>query len=234
MGWFGRKGLEVSPGGSVIQRYPDKDFMKPRIGFSPAPMDGFVAERESVYQRLFGEPAGVSHEMLPQVPHIDVYTCYRRSKDGSSTCVLVTGGMSDAPMTTPDESNFPRRVELILYCKEPKPEYIATLRWLAHFPHNQSTWLGMGHTIPNGIPPQPFWGSAVLDTILLLPPIVQKDAALPQHLKIAGEPVEFLWVVPISTAECTLKLDKGVEAILDLFSIHRHPHVFDPRRKSYV
>jgi len=234
MSWFGGNDPEVSPGGSVIRRYPDKDFMKPRIGFSAEPTDGFIAAREEVYGRLFGESAGVSHEMLPQVPHIDVYTYFRRSKDGSDTCVLVTGGMSDAPMSTPRGNDFPRRVELILYCREPKPVYVATLRWLAHFPHNQGTWLGMGHTIPNGAPPEPFWGSGVLDTILLLPTIVQKDAALPEQLKIAGEPVHFLWVVPISTPECNLKLEKGVEAILDLFTIHRHPHVFDPNRASYV
>jgi hypothetical protein len=59
-----------------------------------------------------------------------------------------------------------KRVELICYCSEPKEEYIKTLRWLAHFPHTYKTWVGSGHTIPNGNPPGPFWGSDCLDTIL--------------------------------------------------------------------
>lgn len=234
MSWFGRNKPETSPGGSVIQRYPEKDFMKPRLGFSAEPTDHLIEARQTVYGRLFGETTNISHEMIPQVPHIDVYTYFRLAKDGSRTCVLATGGMSDVPMHTPRGSDFPRRVELILYCTEPKPDYIQTLRWLAHFPHNQKMWLGVGHTVPNGDPPQPFWGSSILDTILLMPTIVQRDAALPEQLNIAGDPVHFLWAVPLTTPECKLKLEKGVEAIYDLFNANRHPHVFNPARASYV
>jgi len=73
-----------------------------------------------------------------------------------------------------------------------------------------------------------------LDTLLFMPPIVKKDQTLPSELQLGGEPVHLLWVVPLTTAECNLKLEKGFEAILDLFQRHRHPHVFDPLRKSYV
>ena len=234
MSGFAGKDPETSAGGSIIQRYPAKDFMEPPTGCSAEPTDGFVKAREDVYRRLFGETAVISHEMLPQVPHIDVYTYCPRAQDGCNTWVLVTGGMSDAEMRVPRGANFPRRVELIFYCAERKPEYIETMRWLAHFPHNQKTWVGIGHTIPNGDPPVPFWGSNVLDTILLLPTIVERDAALSEQLTIGGDPVQFLWLVPLTTPECKLKLEKGVGAILDLFSEKRHPHVFDPRRASYV
>lgn len=234
MNWFGWKKPETSPGGSVIERHAAKDFMKPRLGFSDGSTDGNTEAREGVYRELFGETAEVSHELVPQIPHIDVYSYRRRSKDGSENCVLVTGGMSDIAMRTPRGADVPRRVELILYCTEPKPEYIETLRWVAHFPHNQKTWIGMGHTIPNGNPPGPIWGSDVLDTILLLSTVVQADAALPEKLSIAGDPVDFLWVVPLTTAECNLKLEKGVGAILRIFDQHRHPHVFNPDRPSYV
>jgi len=53
------------------------------------------------------------------------------------------------------------------------------MRWLAHFAHDQRTWVGAGHTVPNGNPPVPFWGSPILDTILFVPPIVKRDATLP-------------------------------------------------------
>lgn len=148
---------------------------------------------------------------------------------------LVTGGMSDMEMTMPrGAKEVPRRVELIFYCAEPRDEYIATLRWVAHFPHDSKSWLGHGHTMPNGNPPAPFWGSTELDTLLFMPPIVTKDQTLPDELQLGGEPVHFLWVVPLTAAECNLKLEKGFDAILDLFEQHRHPHVFDPKRKSYV
>jgi hypothetical protein len=142
--------------------------------------------------------------------------------------------MSDLGMRLPARTDASRRVELILYCAEPKPEYVATMRWLAHFPHDQKTWVGEGHTIPNGQPPAPFWGSSVLDTVLLMPTIVNRDATLPKELVLDGDAVHFLWVVPLTSAECRLKLAKGFDAILDLFEKHRHPHVFDPSRKSYV
>lgn len=88
--------------------------------------------------------------------------------------------------------------------------------------------------MPNGNPPEPFWGSAELDTFFFLPPIVKKDQALPSELNLGGEPVHFLWVVPLTTAECNFKLTSGFDAMLDLFQQNRHPHVFDPNRKSYV
>jgi len=137
-------------------------------------------------------------------------------------------------MNVPRGADVPRRVELIFYCAGPQQQYIDTMRWLAHFPHNQRTWIGSGHTIPNGDPPAPFWGSDTLDTVLLMPTIVKNDAALPEELRLDGDPVAFLWVVPLTSAECKLKLEKGFAAILDLFAQHRHPHVFDPKRRSYV
>jgi hypothetical protein len=142
--------------------------------------------------------------------------------------------MSDVAMNIPAGANVPRRVELIFYCSEPSPEYVETLRWLAHFPHDQKTWIGSGHTIPNGNPPAPLWGSSVLDTILLLPSVVQRDRTLREELVLEGDPVHFLWVVPLTAAECKLKLDRGTDAILELFEKHKHPHVFDPNRVSYV
>src|SRR5690242_10027097 len=137
-------------------------------------------------------------------------------------------------MKIPRGAEVPRRVELIFYCTEPKDEYIQTLRWAAHFPHDYKTCLSYGHTIPNGNPPAPFWGSRVLDTLLFMPSIVTKDEALADELQLAGDPVHFLWVVPISSRECNLKLQRGFGAIMDLFDQHKHPHVFDPSRQSYV
>lgn len=127
-----------------------------------------------VYERFFGKPLSVSHELLPVIPHIDVYT-FKRSQADKEVYSLVTGGMSDLEMTLPRgaDRDVPRRAELIFYCSEPREEYIATLRWVAHFPHNSKSWLGHGHTMPNGDPPAPFWGSTELDTLFFLPPIVK-------------------------------------------------------------
>jgi Suppressor of fused protein (SUFU) len=196
---------------------------------------GFAQAREAVYEQRFGKPLSVSHELLPLVPHVDVYT-FKRTLVDKEVYSLVTSGMSDLKMTLPPgaDKGVPRRVELIFYCSEPRDEYVATLRWVAHFPHDSKSWLGDGHTIPNGDPPAPFWGSTELDTLFFLPPIVKKDQTLASELSLDGDPVHFLWVVPLTTAECNVKLKRGSDAILNLFQKNRHPWVFDPYRKSYV
>jgi len=164
---------------------------------------------------------------FPLVPHVDVYI-FQRKRGDQIVYSLVTGGMSDLEMTLPRRAvDVPRRVE-------PREEYISTLRWVAHFPHGSKSWLGHGHTMPNGNPPAPFWGSTILDTLFFLPPIVTRDQTFPGLLQLDGRPVHFLWLVPLTTPECNFKLESGFEAMLDLFQRRKHPHVFDPNRPSYV
>jgi len=228
MSWFGK---EKSPDGTNIIRH---NAVERKFGFTEKSTAGFAQKREAAYEKLFGKALRVSHEVIPQVPHIDVYI-FQRSRGDQIEYSLVTGGMSDLKMTLPRRAkDVPRRVELIFYCAEPRDEYISTLRWIAHFPHDSKSWLGYGHTMPNGAPPAPFWGSTELDTLLFMPPIVMEDQNLPDQLQLGAEPVHFLWVVPLTTPGCNLKLEKGFDVILGLFEQHRHPHVFDPHRKSYV
>jgi len=230
---FGRKKRETSPGGSVVLRYECDGQREAAVQQEFRADDASM--REAVYDRFFGTCETVYHEVLPKVPHIDVYV-YPAGQKGRNFCTLVTGGMSDLPMHFPAEAagKVPRRVELIFYCAEPKPVYLEGLRWLAAFPHSYRTWVGSGHTVPNGDPPEPMWGSNVLNTALLMPTIVKPDNTLQNELCIEGDAVEFLWVVPLSQGECDLKLAKGFNAILDLFQHHRHPHIFNADRRSYV
>ena len=228
MSWFNKK---KAPDGTNIVRH---EKIEAEIGLTPGTA-GFAGARESVYERLFGKALSVSHEVLPLIPHIDVYT-FKRTQGEKDVYSLVTGGMSDLAMKLPRSAaaEVPRRVELIFYCSEPRAEYISTLHQAAHFPHAAKSWLGHGHTMPNGNPPEPLWGSKDLDTLFFLPPIVKKDQALPSELILGGEPVHFLWVVPLTTAECNFKLARGFGAIMDLFQQNQHPYVFDPQRRSYV
>jgi hypothetical protein len=228
MSWFGKK----APDGTEIIRHGRAEG---QLGIGEVPADEFRRVREAAYEKLFGKALSVSHEVLPQIPHVDVYT-FRRAREGQAVYSLVTGGMSDLRMALPARAaaDVPRRVELIFYCTEPRSEYIDTLRWVAHFPHESKSWLGHGHTMPNGNPPAPFWGTPELDTLFFLPPLVKKDQSLPSELLLEGDPVHFFWIVPLTTAECDFKLKNGFEAMMKLFQQHRHPHVFDPHRKSYI
>jgi hypothetical protein len=143
-----------TPDGTSVIRH---DTAETRLGVTPH-AGRYRKARESAYAQLFGEALNVSHELLPLVPHIDVYI-FQRKRGDQIVYSLVTGGMSDLEMTLPRSAvDVPRRVELIFYCTEPREEYISTLRWVAHFPHGNKSWLGHGHTMPNGNPPAPFWG----------------------------------------------------------------------------
>lgn len=239
MGIFDRfeKGQkETTAGGSVVHRYSEAAWKKTPFGPPGESAIRFGKQRDEAYQRHFGEAKSVSHEVLPLIPHIDVMEYHRTVElngADSQICVLVTSGMSDLAMKVPPKADA-RRIELILYCSEPKQEYIDTMRWLAHFPHDQKAWIGAFHTIPNGNPPRPMWGSDVLDTIFLLPTLVKKDAALHEALILDGDEVHLIWIVPITTAECNLKLAEGSNALLELFSQRKHPYIFNPGRRSYV
>lgn len=138
--WFGKK---KAPDGTNIIRHEKIERQMGSMGEDAA---GFIRTREAAYERMCGKPESVSHEVLPQIPHIDVYTIKRilkRPSGDETFYVLMTGGMSDLPMTLPKiAKNVARRVELIFYCAEPREEYIATLRWVAHFPHDTKSWLG--------------------------------------------------------------------------------------------
>lgn len=67
------------------------DEVQPQFGVA-AGTEGFRATREAAYEQIFGQPLSVSHELLPLVPHIDVYT-FQRKRGDQIEYSLVTGGI---------------------------------------------------------------------------------------------------------------------------------------------
>jgi hypothetical protein len=221
-----------SKGGSRLLKYGGQEFDQPEFGFADESNAIAVEERERVYEQVFGASDFVYHEMVPFVPHVDIYRF--PPTDGRPFFTFVTGGMSDLRMSSPEElgPGF-RRVELVFYTSEARPEYPELLRRLAHFPHDNRTWIHWGHTMPNGTPPEPLPGTA-LDCFLFMPSILQPDFGLGDRLAWRDEPVHLVWCVPITTAECNLKLEQGADALYDLFDQRNHPLVFSGARESYV
>lgn len=143
--------------------------------------------------------------------------------------------MSDLPMNAPSVLGADyRRAELVFYSKENRDDYPELLRRLAHFMHDNCTWLHWGHTMPNGQRPESLFDTERLDTLFFMPSIVKPDSTLGDRLKIDAEPVQLIWCVPITTAECQLKLDDGTDALCDLFDANDHPFAFSGDRQSYV
>ena len=235
--WFKRKSapktIGESKGGSRLIKYGDDETPKPEMGMLEESTLEYIEERELIYDQFFGESDTVLHELIPLIPHIDVYRFPPNSERNFYT--FVTGGMSDLPMNSPSDVGVDyRRAEIIFYSTENRDEYPELLRFLAHFVHDNNTWLHWGHTMPNGQPPEPLFGTEDLDTLLFMPTIVDPDSSLSDKLQIESDPVNLLWCVPITTAECQLKLDEGSDALYDLFDANEHPFAFDGDRQSYV
>lgn len=131
--------------------------MERKFGF-PDDVAGPAPSRQAAYGRLFGETQSVSHELIPQVPHINVHTC--RRKQGRKVRVLACCWWDERPADyeAMGAEQEPRRVELIFYCycAEPRDDYIKALWWLPHFPHDSKSWLGSGYNDAKQESTEPF------------------------------------------------------------------------------
>ncbi len=178
----------------------------------------------------FGKPAE-TREIASDYLTFRVHR-FERKTETEPVHMFVTAGMSDERMKVPREAGAARaRAELVFYASDAEPEYWAWLSWLAQFPFIDSTWLGFGHTVDNT---KPLFAGSELRYFLFLETLVLGDRTLFETIKIESDPVNFLWVVPISTKEKELKAGKGVGALLDVLDAKRHPWLFSGDRKSYL
>jgi hypothetical protein len=169
--------------------------------------------------------------MLSSLIHVDVHVIPPRPDRDVWT--LFTTGMSDRPMSTEPGFEDHRFAELILVLPSswkidqlrvtPPPadadHWYWPIRWLkslARFPHEHKTWLGQGHTLPNGDPPQPFVSDTELCAWLLLPPI-NVPAEARQIALADGRRVHLYMMHALYLNELSLKLGKGTNALLDAF-----------------
>jgi hypothetical protein len=169
--------------------------------------------------------ADVYHEILSDIVHVDVY--HVAPSDDRPWHSLVSGGMSDLPMSVPDGVHGLAHLELMVSLPPHWPlnqesfeneDTYWPIRWLkilARFPHENPTWLGNGHTIPNGDPPEPFAPGTKLCCWLLAPSITAPEGF--GHLTITKKTITFLAMVPLYREEMEFKLKHGCDALLEKF-----------------
>lgn len=216
---------ETSGSGAPIYRHHRRT--KP---YQPAEGDpeSIDAIRRHIAEHL-GEPAFVLHEVVSDLVHIDVHVVPPRP--GRDFFTLVTSGMSDLPMNTPGQLASQRFAELLICLPPDWPlptdgriegsaledeRHYWPIRWLkalARLPHEYSTWLGPGHTVPNGDPPAPYVDGTDLCCLLVMAPACLEPEAW--TLKRPGHAVHFFALWPLHRAEMELKLEQGLEALLD-------------------
>jgi len=237
----GPKADSVSPGGSPIYRYQEQDH-----GLrAPKAYGTYAQEVEEYFEQCFSDRESfVYHELVSDLVHVDVHIL--RPTEDAPFYVLYTTGMSDLPMTLPQEISDRedlKYAELYLFLpgnwdlgKEgqlgenlPYEQFwpIQMLKFFARFPHEYQTWLGFGHTIPNGPDYAPLcngvgFGGVVLSAFSHIEPVKTKD----------GKEINLYLMIPAYKQEIEYKLKYGMEGLEKRFAEGKLPLVLDIHRSN--
>jgi predicted Zn finger-like uncharacterized protein len=228
---------EYSESGMPIYRHGHR-----QKAFTPVTGDTESIEAISGHvEAHLGPVAGVFHELVSDLVHIDVHMV--GPSDDRPFHTLVTSGMSDLPMTVPEGADEWRYAELLLSLPPSWPlteeafrderNYwpVRLLKVLARLPHEYNTWLGWGHTVPRGDPPQPFAPNTPLCCALLVQPLLVPDEFVQLRMP-DGRTVHFYGVVPVYRQEMEFKLKHGTEALLERFAEAEVCELLDARREN--
>jgi hypothetical protein len=230
---------ELSPSGDRVIRYDE------RVPKEFTPVGGNTESIEHVSDHLekqVGKIEMVFHEIISDLIHIDVH--WVKPSEKFPFHVLVTSGMSDLPMNAPEGAEDEKFVELCILLpphwpmgneqeeefKEEKNYWpVRWLKMIARFPHQYETWVGNGHSIPNGQAAEPFAENTKLGCIMLMPSV-----SLPKEffeLRVHAEKtIRFYCLYPLYKEEMDYKLNKGLDALLDKMDKHHISDVVDINR----
>jgi hypothetical protein len=221
---------ETSGSGAPIHRHTERA-TEPEAAVGD---EALVDEITAHVERHLGPVPTVNHELVSVDVHVDVLHVPPREERPCHT--LVTCGMSAKPMAAPDPAL--ERAELLLVlppswdlADEREQWPIGVLRFLSHMPHEYATWLGEGHTVPNGDPPEPYARGTKLCGAMLVEPTLVPDGF--EVLERADGPVRFYGVALLHADEMELKLAEGADALLALLDATRDvPETLRPDRPS--
>jgi tetratricopeptide (TPR) repeat protein len=176
---------------------------------------------EDHIKQYFGIYESVYHEIASPDIHVDIAVI--KPCPEHDYYILVTIGMGARPMNVPNETENPglERAELMI-CLPPDWQFdnlederwYWPLRWLkiiARLPIEEDSWVGWGHTIPNG---RPFAGNTELSTIMLLNPGAFNRRSFECKLP-GGGIVNFYQMIPLYEEEVQFKIKNSAEILLD-------------------
>jgi hypothetical protein len=227
---------ETSPSGSPIYRHQPRE----RSFELPEHSCRNLEDIEAHIEKHIGKIEWVFHELVSDLVHLDVL--FVKATKERPYHVLVTSGVSDEAMNVPKGMENFARAELLIALPEDWPLTQADFKdganywpvfWLkqiGRLPHDYNTWIGWGHTIPNGDPPQPIENTSF--TGVVLEPPFWLPAEFFQLTTQAGDLVSFYDLVPLYFEEMQLKLKLGVEELEKRFERAEIGFVLDPHRPN--
>jgi len=250
---------QTDPGGfalgeSHITRQVEKAAM-PTLFPTPT---RFLNQISRHLDRTIGPSPMVFHEIVSTDIHLDLHIVPpqpgRPTPDhphGRNFYTIVTSGMSTRPMTLPSgaDPECPRYAELMITLPahwpglRPDGTFVQEdmqdennwwpIRWLkmiARLPHEHATYVGAGHTMPNGPQGEPFSVSTHLGCMLAQPSVLDPKAdRLVVHDDLT---IAFLALWPIYPEEMALKLHQGADALMDRFHRAGITDLINPQRKN--
>lgn len=174
---------------------------------------------EAHIDKFFGHSDHVFHEIASPDIHVDIFIVEPTAERNYYT--LVTSGMGAHRMNVPKELAEYKleRAEIVVYLpadwniSDHEEKNYWPLRWLkilARLPLEEDSWLGWGHSVPNG---KPFAENTQLSSVLLInPENVEEGAAV--CLLPNGEEVNFYQMIPLYEEEVNFKIQNGAETLL--------------------
>lgn len=207
----------------------------------------YSREIEKHFNELFpGRRSSVFREILSEQMDIDVHIMHPTEQ--SPFYIMFTTGMSNLPMTLPEHLKMQKdleRAELFMFLplewnlgeigqvsadlpyEQNWP--IQIVKYLANFPHEHRTWLGWGHTIPNGADYQPIIEGSGMGGVVLL----ELDQRMSPMKTGNGTEIHLYMVAPAYREEIEYKLEHGMSALSELFAKKELSLVIDLYRENY-
>lgn len=199
-----------------------------------------LADIEAHLEKYIGPVESVLHELVSERIHLDLLLI-PPGKDRPFH-VIVTSGMSDLPMQVPEDMHEFARAELMMELPADWPisqeafrdeSNYWPFRWLkqvGRLPHEFDTWVGWGHSIPNGDPAEKI-ANTNFTGVCLAPPY-WLDAEFFQLKASSGDTVCFYDLVPVYADEMQLKLDEGFGALEERLELEDIGFVLDIERRN--
>ncbi|MEL1243622.1 suppressor of fused domain protein [Flavobacterium sp. DGU11] len=232
-----RKPDEYSEAGNPIYKYEPLDREIEAVSGDPNVIEYIDAHLEQFFN---DEDVTVFHEIISDKVHVDIYMI--RGGEQRDYNILMTSGMSSLPMNVPEGREdlayaevvalLPKDWPLTQEAFENEDNYwpIRQLKTLARFPHLYGTWVGEGHTIANGNPPQRMSPNCAFEGVILLPGFV-----LPEEfntIDTGDKVINILTMIPLYANEMDFKLKKGASALMPLFDKYNVGDVININRRD--
>lgn len=161
--------------------------------------------------------------------------------------VLITSGMSCLEMEIPKEAENPedlRFAEMMMlipkgiefgkvYNGEQKNDYIISmLKQTAKFPHQEKSWIGIGHSIVSDANFEPYGNDTEFVGGVILPSVTLDENFT--EIKRDGRIINIYSFFPLYKNEVQYKINYGYSALLDKIIEANSKEILNPNRENLI